>query len=120
MKYCPNCGKAEVEDMKFCPQCGQKLTDSDLKEDQKYVQKPERSGGKMRIAAGSLIIVLGVFSFLVPGAVEDAIAWGRATSWDEYFSIRQDIGVQMALPTLLLIVFIVGGGICAPSASRGR
>jgi hypothetical protein len=67
----------------------------------------------MRRAAGILIIVLGVLSFMIPGAVADAIAWGRATSWDEYFSIRQDIGVQIALPTLLLIVFIVGGGICA-------
>lgn len=67
----------------------------------------------MRIAAGILIIVLGVLSFMVPAAVADTIAWQRATSWDEYVSIRLDIGVQMALPTLLLIILIVGGGICA-------
>ena len=67
----------------------------------------------MRVVAGILIIVLGVFSFIVPSAVADAIAWGRATSFDEWIHIRTDIGVQMALPTLLLIVLIVGGGICA-------
>ena len=25
MRYCPNCGKSEVEGKKFCPQCGQRL-----------------------------------------------------------------------------------------------
>jgi len=41
MKYCPNCGKAEVEGMKFCPQCGQRLTGFDLEEKQRYVHQPE-------------------------------------------------------------------------------
>ena len=41
MKYCPNCGKAGIEDMKFCPQCGQALTGFDLKEKQRYVHQPE-------------------------------------------------------------------------------
>jgi hypothetical protein len=43
MKYCPNCGKAEVEGMKFCPQCGRSLTGSNLEEKKRYVLKPEES-----------------------------------------------------------------------------
>lgn len=60
MKYCPSCGKTGIEGMKFCPRCGQKLMDFDLEGNQKSVQKPERYGGKMRIAAGILMLILGM------------------------------------------------------------
>jgi tetratricopeptide (TPR) repeat protein len=89
MKYCPSCGKAEVERMKFCPRCGQKLMDFDLGGKQKYVQRPEAPlkernwferhlNWTMVLAwAGSYLIVF-IVAFLValgdPNISEDAIA----------------------------------------------
>jgi len=47
MKYCPDCGKGEVEGMKFCPQCGQSLTGFSSDEKQRYVHQPSaHSEGK--------------------------------------------------------------------------
>jgi len=66
----------------------------------------------MRIAAGILMIFLGVFSFLAPTGVADAIALARADTIEEFASIRLDINTQTILVVLLLQVLIVGGGIC--------
>ena len=41
VKYCPNCGRAGVQDMKFCPQCGQRLTRLGRDEKQAPARKPE-------------------------------------------------------------------------------
>jgi hypothetical protein len=41
MKYCPSCGKSEIQGMKFCPQCGQRFTGTDLAQKQSYVHRPE-------------------------------------------------------------------------------
>lgn len=66
----------------------------------------------MRIAAGILMILLGVFSFLAPTGAADAIALARADTIEEFVSIRLDINTQTILVVLLLQVLIVGGGIC--------
>ena len=68
----------------------------------------------MRKAAGILLIVFGLLSSVeIPGGVVNAIAWGRATSIEEFIRIQLDMGAQMVLAGILLLVLIVGGGICA-------
>lgn len=113
MKYCPSCGKAGVEGIKFCPQCGQKLMDFDLEGKRKYVQKPERYGGKMRIAAGIMLIITGIASVTVPVRVADMIAGTRAGSWEEFLELSWSLSTSLAPLGLALLVLIVGGGICA-------
>jgi len=41
MKYCPKCGKSEVEGMKFCPHCGQRLASPNSEDKQRFITKPE-------------------------------------------------------------------------------
>jgi len=77
--------------MKFCPQCGQELTRFDLKEDHKYVQKPERSGGKMRIAAGILTIIGG----FIGGSL--------------LITILSELHVSRVLSSIPLFVAVIGG-----------
>lgn len=67
----------------------------------------------MRIAAGILLIVLGILSVLVPASIADMVAWARAASFEECFVIRRGMDVQIAFPSLLLMVFVVGSGISA-------
>ena len=72
----------------------------------------------MRTAAGILIILLGIFSFLAPTGVADAIALERALAIggvdiiERVAAIRADINTQTILVVILLQVLIVGGGIC--------
>jgi uncharacterized protein YjeT (DUF2065 family) len=63
----------------------------------------------MRIAAGIMLIVRGIASVIVPEQVAEMIAQTRAGSY-EYF-LRTSTWVVPA--GLVLLVFIVGGGICA-------
>lgn len=67
----------------------------------------------MRKTAGILMIILGVFSVMVPGSIADMIAWARAASFEEFRAIRTGMDDQIAFPSLLLMVFIVGSGISA-------
>lgn len=60
-----------------------------------------------------MLIILGALSWEVPALVVNTIAWGRATSIEEFIAIQLDMGTQMVLAALLLIVLIVGGGISA-------
>jgi len=101
--------------MKFCPQCGQKLMDFDLEGKPKYVQKPERYGGKMRIAAGIMLIITGIASVGVPVQVADMIALTRAASYEEFLELSWSLATSTpaVLATVVLLVLIVGGGICA-------
>ena len=67
----------------------------------------------MRKAAGIMLIILGLVSWQVPAQVVNTIAWGRATSIEDFVRISSEMGTPMVLTGLLLIVLIVGGGICA-------
>ncbi|MFO7995603.1 MAG: hypothetical protein R6U93_00420 [Dehalococcoidia bacterium] len=67
----------------------------------------------MRIAAGILLIVLGVLSVVVPASIADMIAWTRAASYEQFLVIRRGMDMQIAFPSLLLVLFIVGSGIYA-------
>lgn len=58
------------------------------------------------------MIIFGVLSVIIPGHIVNVIAWERATSIEEFIAIQFDMNTQMLLAGLLLIVLIVGGGIC--------
>ena len=94
MNYCPDCGKAGTEGMKFCTQCGQKLTDFDLTGN----QKSERYGGKMRTAAGILLLILGMT--LLVSLVLVFMATGIPS-----------FGAALDLLMILYAAFVVTGGV---------
>ena len=67
----------------------------------------------MRKAAGIILIILGLFSWQVPAQVVNTIAWGRATSIEDFVRISSEMGIPMVLIGVLLVVVIVGAGISA-------
>lgn len=67
----------------------------------------------MRKAAGIMLIILGLFSWQVPTQVVNTIAWGRATSIEDFVRISSEIGTPLFPISLLLVVVIVGAGISA-------
>jgi len=98
MKYCPDCGKAEVEGMKFCPQCGRSLTGSNFEEKKRYVSRPEVPSKKSSwferhsnwtlllaiICAPfilyGILVALIMLGTLFPPSIGEAIARGAITA----------------------------------------
>ena len=109
MPFCRNCGTQVSENISLCTNCGQRLESGVQTHNE---QLPNR-GSKMRKAAGIMLIFLGVFSLIAPQAVASAIALARASSAQEFIIIRAAMSPQASLISTILVVFIVGGAICA-------
>ena len=98
MKYCPNCGKSEIQGMKFCPQCGQSLSVSDLEEEKRYLRKPKTTSREEKWSERHpgwillLVIVCGPFiawgiaaalialAMFLPSGIDEAAAIGAITA----------------------------------------
>jgi hypothetical protein len=69
----------------------------------------------MRKAAGIMLIITGIASVVVPGQVAEMIARTRAGSYEEFLDLSFSLATssEAMFATLVLLVLIVGGGICA-------
>jgi len=105
-------GKSEEEAMRICHASIEKQLKDKLKAVEAQMPvKPK--GSKMRKAAGIMLLFLGVFSLIAPQVVADAMALARASSAQEFITIRTAMSPQASTISTILVVFIVGGGICA-------
>ena len=105
-------GRSEEEAMRICHASIEKQLKDKLKAQQAQVPvKPK--GSKMRKASGVMLIFLGVLSFVAPQAVANSMALARASSAQEFIIIRAAMSPQASLISTILVVFIVGGAICA-------
>ena len=131
--FCPNCGKAEVEDMKFCSQCGQRLIGSDLEEKQRYIHQSETpvkernwfDRRKARTGVGRFIQIVGFIIWLgcgfatcvlIFGLIADAAGTWVAVVGFIFFPALFGLApliywlITGTFPLLYLILWLVGWG----------
>ena len=69
----------------------------------------------MRIAAGIMLIILGIASLAVPVSVAEMIAQTRTDSYEDFLELAFSLMTSpwAAIAASVLLGLIVGGGICA-------